>query len=86
MINQDIKKIVQQNIKEMVAFRRDLHRHPELPWEEFRTTDKIAEQLDKIGIPYRRTEPTGIIADIQGGKPGNRILLRADIDALPVQE
>lgn len=86
MINQDIKKIVQQNIKEMVAFRRDLHRHPELPWEEFRTTDKIAEQLDKIGIPYRRTEPTGIIADIQGGKPGKRILLRADIDALPVQE
>ncbi|MCO6552057.1 MAG: amidohydrolase [Gilliamella sp.] len=70
----------------MVAFRRDLHKHPELPWEEFRTTDRIAEELDKIGIPYRRTEPTGIIADIEGGKPGKRILLRADIDALPVQE
>lgn len=86
MINQNIKTLVKQNIAEMIAFRRDLHRHPELPWEEFRTTDKIAEELDKIGIPYRSTEPTGIIAEIQGGKPGKRILLRADIDALPVQE
>ncbi|MWP49648.1 MULTISPECIES: M20 family metallopeptidase [unclassified Gilliamella] len=86
MINQNIKTLIKQNISEMVAFRRDLHKHPELPWEEFRTTDKIAEELDKIGIPYRRTEPTGIIADIEGGKPGKRILLRADIDALPVQE
>lgn len=86
MINQEIKTLIKQNVADMIAFRRDLHRHPELPWEEFRTTDKIAEQLDKIGIPYRRTKPTGIIAEIQGGKPGKRILLRADIDALPVQE
>ena len=86
MTNPNIKKLIQQNIDEMVAFRRDLHRHPELPWEEFRTTDRIAQELDKIGIAYRRTEPTGIIAEVQGGKPGKRILLRADIDALPVQE
>lgn len=86
MTNPNIKKLIQQNIDEMVAFRRDLHRHPELPWEEFRTTERIAQELDKIGIAYRRTEPTGIIAEIQGGKPGKRILLRADIDALPVQE
>ncbi|OCG21190.1 MULTISPECIES: M20 family metallopeptidase [unclassified Gilliamella] len=86
MINQSIKTLIKQNINEMIAFRRDLHRHPELPWEEFRTTNKIAAELDKIGIPYRRTDPTGIIADIDGTKPGKRILLRADIDALPVQE
>ncbi|MWN30863.1 MULTISPECIES: M20 family metallopeptidase [unclassified Gilliamella] len=86
MINQNIKTLIKQHVSEMIAFRRDLHKHPELPWEEFRTTDRIAEELDKIGIPYRRTEPTGIIADIEGGKPGKRILLRADIDALPVQE
>ncbi|MCX8656401.1 amidohydrolase [Gilliamella sp. B2840] len=86
MTNKNIKKLIQQNLDEMVAFRRDLHRHPELPWEEFRTTDRIAQELDKIGIAYRRTEPTGIIAEIEGGKPGKRILLRADIDALPVQE
>lgn len=86
MINQTIKDSIKQNINDMIAFRRDLHRHPELPWEEFRTTDRIAEELDKIGITYRRTKPTGIIADIQGGKPGKTILLRADIDALPVKE
>ncbi|MWN91222.1 amidohydrolase [Gilliamella sp. Pra-s65] len=86
MINQNIKTLIKQHVSEMIAFRRDLHKHPELPWEEFRTTDRIAEELDKIGIPYRRTEPTGIIADIEGGKSGKRILLRADIDALPVQE
>ncbi|WP_370519439.1 M20 family metallopeptidase [Gilliamella sp. Pas-s27] len=85
-MNQNIKTLIKQHVSEMIAFRRDLHKHPELPWEEFRTTDRIAEELDKIGIPYRRTEPTGIIADIEGGKSGKRILLRADIDALPVQE
>ncbi|WP_392560676.1 M20 family metallopeptidase [Orbus mooreae] len=70
----------------MVAFRRDLHRHPELPFEEIRTTNRIADELDKIGVIYRRTEPTGIIGEIKGGKPGKTVLLRADIDALPVQE
>lgn len=70
----------------MIAFRRDLHAHPELPWEEIRTTKRIAEELTKIGIEYRLTEPTGIIAEIKGGKPGKTVALRADIDALPVLE
>ncbi|QIQ21292.1 M20 family metallopeptidase [Zophobihabitans entericus] len=86
MINKQISAVVKANTAAMVEFRRDLHRHPELPWEEVRTTDRIAEELDKIGITYRRTEPTGIIAEIKGGKPGKTILLRADIDALPVME
>lgn len=86
MINKQISTLIKQHYDAMIAFRRDLHRHPELPWEEVRTTQRIAEELDKIGIPYRRTQPTGIIADITGGKPGKTILLRADIDALPVQE
>ena len=77
----------------MIDFRRDLHRFPELSFEEFETTDKIAAELDAIGLPYTRTEPTGLWADIIGTatpKPGDRsdrtILLRADMDALPVQE
>lgn len=86
MINQKIKQIIKGNADEMIAFRRDLHRHPELPWQEFRTTKQIAQELDQIGISYRLTEPTGIIAEIKGGKPGKTLLLRADIDALPVQE
>ncbi|WP_392562143.1 M20 family metallopeptidase [Orbus sturtevantii] len=86
MINSKIATLVAHYNQEMIAFRRDLHRHPELPFEEVRTTNRIAQELDKLGITYRRTEPTGIIADIQGGKAGKTILLRADIDALPIQE
>jgi len=70
----------------VVDFRRDLHRHPEASMQEFRTTDKICEALDAMGIPYRRTEPTGCIAEIKGGKPGKTIALRADIDALSITE
>ncbi|MPQ22848.1 peptidase M20 [Carnobacterium divergens] len=70
----------------MIAFRRDLHQHPELQWEEFRTTQKVADEMDKLGIPYRKTVPTGLIAELVGGKPGKTVALRADMDALPVQE
>ncbi|MDS6632472.1 M20/M25/M40 family metallo-hydrolase [Klebsiella michiganensis] len=67
MINPDITAIIAREEQAMIAFRRDLHAHPELPWEEKRTTDRVAAGLEAIGIPYRRTHPTGIIADIAGG-------------------
>lgn len=70
----------------LIAFRRELHRHPELQWQEYQTTEKIAAALDAIGIHYLRTEPTGIIAEITGGSSGKTIALRADMDALPVEE
>lgn len=86
MINHDIKKSVHAHVDAMIALRRDLHAHPELPWEEVRTTNTVAALLDEMGIDYRRTQPTGIIAEIRGGKPGKTVALRADMDALPVQE
>lgn len=86
MTNPNIAASVKKYEDEMIAFRRDLHAHPELPWEEVRTTQKIAQTLDAIGIPYRLTEPTGVIAEIKGGKPGKTVALRADMDALPVTE
>lgn len=86
MVNTIITEAIKKYTTAMIAFRRDLHSHPELPWEEVRTTQRIAEELTKIGIEYRLTEPTGIIAEIKGGKPGKTIALRADIDALPVLE
>lgn len=86
MINKTITAAIKKHTPEMIAFRRDLHAHPELPFEEIRTTKRIAEELDKIGIAYRLTEPTGVIAEIKGGKPGKTVALRADIDALPVLE
>lgn len=66
--------------------RRTLHSWPELAMEEFKTTDFICEKLDEMQIEYRRTNPTGCIAEIHGGKPGRTIALRADIDALNIQE
>ena len=63
-----------------------IYKHPELQFEEFRTTEKVAAVLDQLGITYRKTEPTGLIAEIVGGKPGRVVALRADMDALPVQE
>ncbi|OLQ24414.1 peptidase M20 [Listeria seeligeri] len=85
-MNDKIKQLILKEEDEMIAFRRDLHQHPELQWQEFRTTNQVAKELDKLGIPYRRTEPTGLIADLVGGKPGKTVALRGDMDALPVQE
>ncbi|MBC1637504.1 amidohydrolase [Listeria welshimeri] len=85
-MNNTIKQTILNKEEEMIAFRRDLHMHPELQWQEFRTTDQVAKELDKLGIPYRRTNPTGLIADLEGGKPGKTVALRADMDALPVKE
>lgn len=82
----ELKTLVQKYKAEIIDFRRDLHQHPELQFEEFRTTEKVAEVLDQLEIPYRKTEPTGIIAELVGANPGKTIALRAYMDALPVQE
>ena len=82
----DIKALAYEVFPYVVEMRRDFHRNPEPSFEEFRTTDRIAEELDKMGIPYRRFEPSGLVGDIVGGKPGKCIFLRADIDALSVKE
>ena len=82
----DIKALAHEAFPYVVEMRRDFHRNPEPSFEEFRTTDRIAEELDKMGIPYRRFEPSGLVGDIVGGKPGKCIFLRADIDALSVKE
>ncbi len=82
----DIKALAKEMEPEIIAFRRDLHMHPEASFQEFRTTDQIAKALDGLGIPYRRFEPTGLIGEIKGGKPGKTVALRADIDALSITE
>lgn len=70
----------------IVALRRDLHRHPELAWQEERTADRITQELDKLGIATARPCGTAVIADLPGLSDGPKIALRADMDALPVQE
>ena len=71
----------------IIADRRYLHQHAELSYQEFETTAYIVAELEKLGIPVQTfTETPGCIATIKGGQPGKTVMLRADIDALPIQE
>jgi amidohydrolase len=75
------------DVQEMTDLRRDLHAHPELAFEEVRTSQLVAERLRKMGLePRLGVGKTGVVAIIEGGKPGKTVLLRADMDALPIQE
>ena len=86
MINERIKAAIKNYSDELTALRRKLHSEPELSWEEEKTTAFVCEYLDELGIPYRRTVPTGVIATIEGGRPGKTVALRGDMDALSVEE
>ena len=72
---------------EFIAVRRDIHRHPEMGYKEYRTSDLVAEQLEKFGYTVTRgLGGTGVVGQLQRG-PGSKTLgLRADMDALPMQE
>ena len=73
--------------EELVTLRRDFHQHPELAFQEIRTSTKVAEYLRSLGLePKTGIAQTGVIADIVGNLPGPTILLRADMDALPIKE
>jgi amidohydrolase len=72
---------------ELIAIRRDIHAHPELAFEEVRTAGVVGRELERLGIPYRTgVGRTGIIGLIEGGRPGPVLAIRADMDALPIQE
>ncbi len=86
MKHSEVKQLVEHLEESLIAYRRYFHQHPELSLEEFETTKTIASELDKLGISYRLTNPTGLIADVPGKGPGKTVALRADIDALPVEE
>lgn len=73
----------------VTALRRYLHAHPELSAKEFHTQEKIEEELHRLGLAARRIAGTGVYTEISGEKEkgtGKTIVLRADIDALPIQE
>lgn len=71
----------------MVDVRRDLHRHPELAFAETGTTALVRDRLAALGLELRACPtPTGAVAVLDGGRPGRTVLVRADIDALPVTE
>jgi len=79
-----IDAVVEKYSDDLIEFRRDLHAHPELSWAERRTTDAVAERLTAGGLSVTRLEGTGLLADV--GDRGPLVALRADLDALPVED
>jgi amidohydrolase len=72
--------------EDVVAVRRDLHAHPELAWAEQRTTMAIAERLEQAGVKVQLLPRSGLTAEIGSEDSGPTVALRADLDALPVQD
>ncbi len=71
----------------LVSLRCDIHSHPELGFEETRTAGIVAAELARLGIPHRTgLGRTGVVGTIEGGRPGPTLAIRADMDALPIQE
>lgn len=75
-----------KNFDFAVQHRRYLHEHPEMTGLEFETVKYICKQLEALGIEYVEVEEGGVVGLIHGAKPGKTILLRADVDALPIVE
>jgi amidohydrolase len=71
---------------DLTGWRRHLHQHPELGFEEFETTEWLARKLEEWQIPFTRPTPTGLVGVIEGSRPGRIVAVRADIDALPIVE
>lgn len=82
------RDLIEQYKTYVQEWRRYFHRHPELSNEEFETTKTLAKELESMGVEVHVDDvrKTGLIGIIRGAKPGKAIGLRADIDALPVQE
>jgi len=82
-----IRRLADEAFPDTVRTRRALHQRPELAFEEHETATFIASSLREIGLePITGVAKTGVVAHIEGGKPGPTLALRADIDALPIEE
>ena len=83
-----IKNLANFHFKDVVEFRRHIHQHPELSFQEFKTSEFVCSILDKHSISYTKgIVKTGVVAIIEGKNPSKKtILIRADLDALPIEE
>ena len=75
-----------ETVERAVAIRREIHRHPELGFEEHNTQAIVERELDALGIEHRRCAGTGVVGVIRGALPGRVAGMRADMDALPITE
>ncbi len=82
-----ILELTNKYLPRVMELRKELHKIPELGFQEFKTAEVIKNELERIGIPFKsEVATTGVVGLIEGGKPGKTILLRADIDGLPLEE
>jgi len=88
LIKEKIKLLSEQFYDEVISIRRHLHQHPELSFKEYETSKYIQQKLSEFGIPFQNgVVETGVVALIEGRNPNKKcIALRADIDALPINE
>jgi len=82
--NIDIKELIRNSYDDMLSIRRHIHSNPELSYKEHQTADFVMNKLDEYGIESRKCTDTGVVAHIGSGKPC--IALRAEMDALPIEE
>ncbi len=86
-MTEKIKLLAKKYFPEFISIRHHLHAHPELSYQEFETSKFVQNKLKEFGIPYEVKATTGVVGIIEGKNPGKRIIaLRADMDALPIQE
>ena len=87
-LKEKIQQLSKEYLAEIIAIRRHLHAHPELSFEEFATSEYIASKLKQFEIPYTAgIVKTGIVVLIEGNNPSKKVIaLRADMDALPIEE
>src|SRR5574342_52434 len=78
---------LENNFQQMIDIRRYLHQHPELSFQEVQTANYIKSFYEKLGVEVKgNVGGNGVVAKIYGGKPGKTVALRADFDALPIQD
>ena len=83
----DVDRALRAIESKVIAWRRDIHQHPELSNREFRTSALVAEHLRRLGLEVRTgVAHTGVVGILRGARPGGVVALRADMDALPVEE
>lgn len=82
----NLKQRVAKYYEEVVALRRHFHTHPELSTQEFNTQQRIMEELTSLGLEPRKIAGTGVVAELKGALPGKTVAVRADIDALELQD
>lgn len=87
MLKKKVQELAKKNSNQLISFRRHLHQHPELSFKEYKTCQFVKEKLESWGIETQIMASTGVIGLIKGKNPTARTLaLRADLDALPIQE